>query len=68
MPTLRKLSISLTWDKNDPESMERYIETLEADYVSLEFRSKLLMRAQDKGLDDLLEKWHKVPGIFKFWI
>ena len=68
MAWLGKLSKGMKWDKNDPESMELYIMALEADYVSLETRSKMLMLAQEQGFSGLVGMWHKVPGIFKFWI
>lgn len=66
--TRKALSNTMGWDKNNPESMELYIRALEADYVSLESRSKILMHDQDRVIDNLIQMWRKVPAIFKFWI
>ena len=68
MASTGKQTTSMKWDKNDPESMELYIWALESDYAHLKLRNKMLMRAQEQGHSGLVEMWHKVPGIFKFWI
>ena len=68
MAWLGKQTKSMGWNIDNPGSMEIYILALEADYERLESRSKMLMNTQEQGFDKLCKMWHKVPGIFKFWI